>query len=164
MAGPTRNRPLAPETNAAQALHYLDMESGAVAPPIHPSSTFARNENYDLIGFNYSRYESPTINLAERIICSLEGGAGSLLFATGLAAMAAILSVVLGCGGGTTQPPIASRPATFPTFALADSNRNTPTYGSSITRDSWARATFMQSENPGSRATRASVVYFGWST
>ena len=94
MAGPTRNRPLAPQTNAAQALHYLDAETGAVAPPIHPSSTFARDENYDLIGFNYSRYESPTINLAERIICSLEDGAGSLLFATGLAGMAAIFETL----------------------------------------------------------------------
>ena len=32
------NRPLAPETLAAQALHYLDAATGAVAPPIHPSA------------------------------------------------------------------------------------------------------------------------------
>ena len=44
------NRPFAPETAAAQALHYLDKETGAVAPPIHPTSTFARDESYELIG------------------------------------------------------------------------------------------------------------------
>jgi len=44
------NRPLAPETAAAQALHFQDKETGAVAPPIHPTSTFARGEDYELIG------------------------------------------------------------------------------------------------------------------
>jgi cystathionine gamma-synthase len=89
------NRPLAPETNAAQALHYLDRETGAVAPPIHPSSTFARNEDYELISdFNYSRYESPTINLAESVICSLEGAAGSRLFGTGLAGIQAVFETL----------------------------------------------------------------------
>ena len=91
----TSNRLLAPETDAAQALHYLDKETGAVAPPIHPSSTFARNEDYDLIGgYNYSRYESPTVDLAESIICRLEGGAASQLFGSGLAAIQAVFETV----------------------------------------------------------------------
>ena len=89
------NRPLAPETAAAQAMHYLDKETGAVVPPIHPTSTFARNENYDLIGgYNYSRYESPTIDLAESVICRLEGGAASRLFGSGLAGMQAVFETV----------------------------------------------------------------------
>ena len=89
------NRPVAPETSAAQALHYMDKETGAVAPPIHPSSTFARNENYDLIGgYNYSRYESPTIDLAESVICRLENGAASRLFGSGLAGMQAVFETV----------------------------------------------------------------------
>jgi cystathionine gamma-synthase len=89
------NRPSHPETDVAQALHYLDERTGAVAPPIHPSSTFARNENYELISqFNYSRYESPTINLAEEIIRKLEGGAVTRLFGTGLAGIAAVFETV----------------------------------------------------------------------
>ena len=89
------NRPLAPETAAAQALHYQDKETGAVAPPIHPTSTFARNADYDLIGgYNYSRYENPTVDLAEAIICRLENGAVSRLFGSGLAAIAAIFETV----------------------------------------------------------------------
>ena len=89
------NRPFAPETAAAQALHYLDKETGAVAPPIHPTSTFARDESYELIGgYNYSRYESPTIDLAESIICALEGGAASRLFGSGLAAIQAVFETI----------------------------------------------------------------------
>ena len=80
-----------------------------------------------------------------------------------VAATMAILAVAVGCGT-TTQPAVPTRPATFPTFALADTNRNTPTYGHIVTRDSLVSATFAQSENPGSTAMRASVVYFGWST
>jgi len=84
------NRPLAPETVAAQALHFQDTETGAVAPPLHPTTTFARNVDYELInGYNYSRYESPTIDLAEAVICRLEGGAASRLFGSGLAGMQA---------------------------------------------------------------------------
>ncbi|MEZ5776107.1 MAG: PLP-dependent aspartate aminotransferase family protein [Hyphomicrobiaceae bacterium] len=91
----TTNRPPRPETAAAQALHFLDEKHGAVAPPIHPSSTFARNEGYELIGkYNYSRYESPTIDLAESVISSLEGAAGSRLFSTGLAGIAAIFETL----------------------------------------------------------------------
>jgi cystathionine gamma-synthase len=89
------NRPLAPETAAAQALHFQDKETGAVAPPLHPSTTFARDENYELIGgYNYSRYESPTIDLAEAVICRLEGGAASRLFGSGLAGMQAAFETI----------------------------------------------------------------------
>lgn len=89
------NRPLSPETAAAQALHFLDRETGAVAPPVHPTSTFARDEGYELISkYNYSRYESPTINLAEEVIRTLEEGAATRLFATGLAGMAAVFETL----------------------------------------------------------------------
>ena len=89
------NRPTAPETAAAQALHFLDKETGAVAPPIHPTSTFARREDYELInGYNYSRYESPTVDLAEAVICRLENGAASRLFGSGLAGMQAVFETL----------------------------------------------------------------------
>ena len=89
------NRPLAPETAAAQALHFQDKETGAVAPPIHPTSTFARREDYELTGgYNYSRYESPTVDLAEAVICRLENGAASRLFGSGLAGMQAVFETL----------------------------------------------------------------------
>ena len=89
------NRPLADETDVAQAQHYLDAETGAVAPPIHPTSTFARREDYELISkYIYSRYDSPTISLAESIICKLEGGAATLLYGSGLAGIAAVFETL----------------------------------------------------------------------
>lgn len=81
-----------------------------------------------------------------------------------LAATAAVIAAAWGCGGTTVQPPVTGKPATFPAFALADSNRSTPTYGRTVTRDSLLSATFARTANPGGRAGQASVVYFGWST
>lgn len=83
------------QTIAAQALHGIDEQTGAVAPPIHPTSTFARGSDHELMGAHfYSRYGSPTLDHAEAIIAQLEGAAGCLLFASGLAAIAAILETV----------------------------------------------------------------------
>ena len=86
---------MSPETVAAQALHPVDAATGAVAPPIHPSSTFARGEDYALVGEHiYSRNGSPTVDHAERVIARLEGGRESLLFGSGLAAFAALIESV----------------------------------------------------------------------
>ncbi|HCR65386.1 MAG TPA: cystathionine gamma-synthase, partial [Oceanicaulis sp.] len=38
------------ETLAAQALHQTDLETGAVIPPIHPATTFMRDEKNALVG------------------------------------------------------------------------------------------------------------------
>jgi len=85
---------LSPQTKAAQALHMLDRESGAVVPAMHSASTFARDENYDLReGFIYSRYGSPTTALCEQIIAELEGGE-SLLFNSGMSATVAVVEAL----------------------------------------------------------------------
>lgn len=85
----------APETLVAQANHFIDPESGAVIPPVQPSSTFARDGDYALRqGYLYSRYASPTMDHAEQIIAELEGGAASMLFGSGLAAIAALIETV----------------------------------------------------------------------
>ena len=40
---------LAPETLNAQALQQIDSLTGGLTPAVHPSSTFIRDENYQLI-------------------------------------------------------------------------------------------------------------------
>ncbi len=40
---------LAADTITAQALHHIDSSTGAIALSIQPSSTFDRNEDYQLI-------------------------------------------------------------------------------------------------------------------
>ena len=84
-----------PATRAVQALHEIDPATGAVVPGIQPASTFARDADYALRdGFVYSRDTCPTVQHAERIIASLEDGAGALLFGSGLAACAALFETV----------------------------------------------------------------------
>lgn len=80
-----------PETLAAQALHAIDAATGAVVPPIHLSTTFARDANYQPIGPVYARDESPGPVHAERVLAALEGGAAAMVFASGMAAACAAI-------------------------------------------------------------------------
>lgn len=85
-----KNAAPAPATLLAQAGHFIDAETHAVVPPIHSSTTFARDSGYALGDYIYSRDGNPTWVQAEEIICELEGGEASLLFASGLAAASAV--------------------------------------------------------------------------
>jgi cystathionine gamma-synthase len=89
----TSPKDVAPETRTAQGLHYIDPLTGSVIPPVMPSTTFARDEEYQLVAaqHSYARDENPSYQTAERILTSLEGGEDSLLFASGMAAAAAVV-------------------------------------------------------------------------
>ncbi len=80
------------QTIAAKAGHFLDVHSGAITPEIQPSTTFARDDRYDLINAanSYSRDCNPTFVHAERTLADLEHGEECLLFSSGMAAIAAI--------------------------------------------------------------------------
>ena len=84
---------LAPETISAQALHQIDSATGGVTPAIHVSSTFLRDENYQLLlpGHSYGRDENPGFMVAETVLRELEGAAAALLFSSGMAAAMAVL-------------------------------------------------------------------------
>src|SRR3954467_12761419 len=74
------------ETLAARAGHAPDA-TGAVAPPIHMTTTFERESDGTYrAGFVYSRYANPNRNALETAIASLEGGAVGLCFSSGSAA------------------------------------------------------------------------------
>lgn len=82
-----KNAPLAPETLAAQGLGWEDDETGAVIRPVHVSTTFARDENYELPdGRTYIRDASPALDQAESMIAALEGAEDAMVFSSGLAA------------------------------------------------------------------------------
>ncbi|MEO3433233.1 PLP-dependent aspartate aminotransferase family protein [Inquilinus sp. CAU 1745] len=85
-----------PETLAARADGYVCRETGAVTPPIHPSSTYARDEQYEKIGGHrgYSRDDNPTYDVAEQLLAKLEGGAAAKLFASGMAAIASVFQAL----------------------------------------------------------------------
>jgi cystathionine gamma-synthase len=82
-------------TRIAQAGHFIDAETGAVVPNIQPSTTFARKEDYSLVGkYIYSRNGSPTVEHAEGLIAELEEGFETRLFASGMAAATALIETV----------------------------------------------------------------------
>lgn len=85
--------PLCFETLAVHAGRAPDAATGAVAPAIHPSTTFVRAEDGSpRAGFVYSRSENPNRAALERALTALEPGAGACAaFASGSAAAAAVL-------------------------------------------------------------------------
>jgi cystathionine gamma-synthase len=79
--------PLRPATIAAQALGWTDAATGAVVLPIQPATTFIRDpDNQYRRGRNYARADNPGYDQPEALITALEGGAKSLVFASGMAA------------------------------------------------------------------------------
>lgn len=87
---------LAAETLVAQGMHAPDAVTGAVVPPVSPSTTFARGTNYELLSpsHNYARDHNPTFDIAERMLERLEGGAAARLFASGMAAAMAVVQTL----------------------------------------------------------------------
>jgi len=82
---------LAPETLAAQALGWIDPATKAIVPPLHMSSTFVRDEdNQYRSGRGYIRADNPSFDQAEALLTALEGGTGSLVFGSGMAAATAV--------------------------------------------------------------------------
>ena len=81
------------ETLIAQGMHCIDPLTGAVVPPLQPSTTFARDENYQLIApqHSYGRDDNPSYGTAERMLARLEAGKDALLFSSGMAAAMAVM-------------------------------------------------------------------------
>ncbi len=83
------------ETLAVHAGHAVDPETGAVAPPIHLSTTFARDEDgVPLGGHTYVRESNPNESQLEAALAQLEGGEAALVFASGMAAGTALLQAL----------------------------------------------------------------------
>ena len=84
-------RPLHPATIAAQALGWTDAATGAVVPPLHTATTFLRDpDNQYRRGRSYGRADNPGYEQPQALLTALEGGAASLLFASGMAAATAV--------------------------------------------------------------------------
>ena len=84
-----------PETLAVHAGAEPDTATGAVAPPIHLSTTFAHGPAAERIaGYEYQREGNPTQDRLETALAALEGGAAGLAFASGMAAITAMLEAL----------------------------------------------------------------------
>ena len=62
-------------------------------PPIYQTSTYAQSSPGDHKGFEYSRTHNPTRSALERSIASIENGQHGLTYASGLAAMDAVMKL-----------------------------------------------------------------------
>ena len=80
------------ETQAVHAGREIDSATGALAPPIHLSTTFERSPcgGYPT-GFSYSREGNPNRAALEQCLAALEGGREALAFASGLGVLTAVL-------------------------------------------------------------------------
>ena len=84
-----------PETLFVHAGNRIDSETGAIAPPIHLATTYARDEANELIGpTQYIREGNPTQSRLEEALAELEGGQAALAFASGMAAGVALLQTL----------------------------------------------------------------------
>ena len=74
------DKPLKPESLAAQALGWIDEATRAITPPIHTSSTYLRDpDNQYRSGRVYARADNPAFDQAEALIARLEQGAQAAL-------------------------------------------------------------------------------------
>jgi cystathionine gamma-synthase len=82
--------PVDPATLAARGLGWIDPATRAIVAPIHLATTFERGPDQGLPGGRaYIRDESPAFDQPEALLSALEGGAGAMLFASGMAAATA---------------------------------------------------------------------------
>jgi cystathionine gamma-synthase len=97
-------------TRAVRAGLESDDVTGAVVPPIHLSSTYAFRGYGEKRAYDYSRSGNPTRDLLGAALADLEGGAGAVITATGMAAVTLCLQILPGrarvvvphdCYGGT---------------------------------------------------------------
>lgn len=74
-------------TRAVRAALESDTQHGAVVPPIHLSSTYAFKAFGEKGIYDYTRSGNPTRDALGDALASLEGGAGAVVTATGMAAV-----------------------------------------------------------------------------
>jgi cystathionine beta-lyase/cystathionine gamma-synthase len=82
---------------ATRAIHCgqePDPLTGAVTVPIYPTSTYVQRGIGDHKGYEYSRVSNPTRARLEENLAALEGGVAAPVFASGMAAINAIVSML----------------------------------------------------------------------
>ena len=71
-----------------------DPSTGAIITPIYQTSTYVQDELGKHKGFEYARTQNPTRAALERNIAAIESGKGAYAFASGMAAIGAIATML----------------------------------------------------------------------
>ena len=85
---------LYPDTLAIHAGQPFDPSTGAVSFPIFQTSTFAQHSPGETRGYAYARGDNPTRQALERCLAAIEGARYGVAFASGLAAVNAVISTL----------------------------------------------------------------------
>ena len=77
-----------------------DPVTGSILTPIYQTTTFVQPsvDEYLSKGYSYSRSGNPTVRALEKRTTALEGGADCTAFATGMAAIQAVMMATLNAG------------------------------------------------------------------
>jgi O-acetylhomoserine (thiol)-lyase len=93
-------------TTPLHATRQLNIQHGGVHVPIHSSVQYGYERVEDLVGvfqgtvkgYNYARQGTPTTAALEAKVNAMEGGVGTVSFATGMAAITALMLTMLRAG------------------------------------------------------------------
>jgi cystathionine beta-lyase len=82
--------------NATTLIHSIPVDplTGSVSVPIYQTSTYVQEAPGVNKGYDYARSNNPTREVLEHVIARLEGGAGASAFASGLAAIDAVVKLL----------------------------------------------------------------------
>jgi cystathionine beta-lyase/cystathionine gamma-synthase len=82
--------------SATKIIHSIpsDPLTGAISVPVYQTSTFIQEAPGVNRGFDYARSNNPTRKVLEDVVADLEGGHSAFAFATGLAAIDAVLKLL----------------------------------------------------------------------
>ncbi|WP_078808047.1 PLP-dependent transferase [Pilibacter termitis] len=81
-----------PETKLAQLGNRSDKVTGAIATPIHLSTTFSHPAFKESTGYDYTRTASPTRDILEQGLAELEEGKRAVVTSSGMAAIQLVLN------------------------------------------------------------------------
>jgi cystathionine beta-lyase/cystathionine gamma-synthase len=87
-------RDLGFSTRAIHAGQPPDPRTGAVAVPIYQTSTYVQLGLGEHQGYEYARVQNPTREALEQNLAQLEGGVSGHAFASGMAAIASLMTLV----------------------------------------------------------------------
>ena len=83
-------------TNQTQLIHSIPVDelTGAISVPIYQTSTFVQDAPGVHKGYDYARSNNPTRKALEDVLATLEGGDSGYAFASGLAAIDAVVKLL----------------------------------------------------------------------
>lgn len=83
-------------SNATQLIHSIPVDplTGSISVPIYQTSTFVQEAPGEHKGYDYARSNNPTRETLEKIVALLEGGERASAFASGLAAIDAVVKLL----------------------------------------------------------------------